>query len=219
MAADAAAANHAANGNAAESTIERLDDHAAGDLADHLESLLARLQALPEQPARAIALDVIQAIVQLYGEGLARVVERVSEDEPELMRRLLHDDLISHLLVLHDLHPDSLDDRVHHAIDVLHVELESRGTHVELVALAGDVARVRVTRGGRGGASSSHAVRRTIQDAVLRVAPELSRVDVEDATESAPALVTLAGPRRSRKAQGGGDAEPSAVHDTPPSTP
>ena len=57
---------------------------------------------------------MVQAVVELYGAGLERIVSQLAEreDAPELADALAGDELISHLLLLHDLHPVPLEARV-----------------------------------------------------------------------------------------------------------
>lgn len=82
----------------------RLDDLGARATAQSLDAMLAELDDAPDSRERSLALDAIDALVQLYGEGLARLViahreNRISDD---LLRR---DDVLSRLLSVHDLLP------------------------------------------------------------------------------------------------------------------
>jgi hypothetical protein len=130
-----------------------------------LEGLLERAEQLPA------AVDAIREIVELYGEALRRVVEAGA-----VPASVYDDELVSHLLVLHDLHPRSLEERVTAALDQLIAALGP----VEVAGLDGAVLHVRVPpSGGCGG--SAHSRAQAISDAVLRAAPELERVEVDDA--------------------------------------
>lgn len=82
----------------------RLDDVAAQATAQALDGMLAELEALPESPARALGIDVVDAVIQLYGEGLARLLDahRAGSLSDDAMRR---DDVVSHLLAVHGLLP------------------------------------------------------------------------------------------------------------------
>src|SRR5262245_39669452 len=65
--------------------LARLDDIAAQATARSLEDTLAELETLPASTARALAFDAVDALLQLYGEGLARTVAahhdgRLSDD-------------------------------------------------------------------------------------------------------------------------------------------
>lgn len=110
----------------------------------HVEQLL---DGLDEQ-----ALEAVAAVVELYGEALRRIVAGAS---------LTKDELLTHLLLLHDLHPAGVRERVAQVLE------ELRGG--ELVELTDSVARVRLASGCR---------RSAVEEAVLRVAPELERLEL-----------------------------------------
>jgi Fe-S cluster biogenesis protein NfuA len=186
-----------ASGSEEVTGAERLDDAAARDLVERLESLLARLEALPDPLARGMALDAVESLVRLYGEGLARIVEQIeTAADPALTNAIAQDEVVAHLLLLHGLHPEPLDERVRRALDEVRPYLHSHGGDVELVAVAGDVARVRITSTGPGGASPAKTLRVAVEQAVLRAAPELQHVAVEGVADAAQQLVTIEGPRR-----------------------
>ena len=83
-----------------------LRDEEARDRVARLEGLLEELEK--PRPGRPRAgTELVQAVVELYGAGLERIVSQLAEreDAPELADALAGDELISHLLLLHDLHP------------------------------------------------------------------------------------------------------------------
>jgi Family of unknown function (DUF5947) len=85
----------------------RLDDVAAQATAHSLDEMLAELDGLPESRARTVALESIDALLQLYGEGLARLV--VAHREHKLSDEFLgKDDVLLQLLAVHDLLPRAL---------------------------------------------------------------------------------------------------------------
>jgi Fe-S cluster biogenesis protein NfuA len=197
MAGDARPTPAHAGSEADVAPAERLDDVAARDLVERLESLLARLEALPDQLARSMALDAVESLVRLYGEGLARIVEHIDGiGDPALTSAIAHDELVSHLLVLHGLHPESLEARVRRAIDELGPYLHSHAAEVELLSITGDLAHVRITSTGHGSVPPGKTVRVAVESAVLRAAPELEHVEVEGVANAAQQLVTIEGPRR-----------------------
>lgn len=141
------------------------DEHARGQVAQ-AERLLAGLEALPDGIAAARAAETVETLVGLYGEALARISGRLA-DHPQVLRALADDELVGHLLVVHDLHPDPVRTRLARA-------LEGLPGSPELLELSGVSARVRV-RGGCGSAGAEQAVR----EAAAAWAPEIERVDVQ----------------------------------------
>ena len=166
------------------------EDHDAREHVARTEQKLSRLETLPDNAARAHATEALQALVELYGECLDRVMGHVVSASvasgDEVLTALLSDELVSHLLLVHDLHPDSLESRVRQALEDVRPFLKSHGGDVELLALEGPVARVRVHSSGSGCKSSGATLALAVQEAVTRVAPEIAEVKAEEAEPSAP---------------------------------
>jgi len=57
-------------------------------------------------------MEMVQALLDLYGEGLARTIAPL---DAETRRAVADDELVAHLLLLHDLHPVPVETRVHEA--------------------------------------------------------------------------------------------------------
>src|SRR5688572_16324169 len=99
---------------------------------DRVEALLADLGALSDAVTRAKAEDLVRALVELYGAGLERVAEIVTEaGAAEVLGRMVGDPLVSELLVLHDLHPLSTAERVRDALETVRPHLGSHEGGVE----------------------------------------------------------------------------------------
>ncbi|MFG2196529.1 NifU family protein [Streptomyces sp. NPDC048639] len=154
------------------------------------EELLAGLDTLPDNVAAARALECVEALVDLYGECLGRVMEHATSGEGDgaLARRLADDELVGHLLLVHDLHPDPADVRARRAVEQVRPQLQSLGGDAELLEAADGAVRIRV-QGGRGCSSSPDALEQTVRDAVGGAAPEVERIDIE--TVQAPEPETL----------------------------
>jgi hypothetical protein len=69
-----------------------------------VEELLAQLETYRDAPAGAVAIQALRALVDLYGDALARVLALVAD--AGLVPALAEDELLGHLLLVHDLHPD-----------------------------------------------------------------------------------------------------------------
>ena len=148
-----------------------------------IEELLERLEALPDPAARDVALETVQALLELYGEGLGRIVEAVG---PEQARELAGDELVEHLLLLHGVHPVGVEARVREALDGVRPYLGSHGGDVELVGVEDGVARIRMQGSCEGCPASAATVKLAIEDAVLKAAPDVDRVEAEGGGEPAP---------------------------------
>ncbi|MCP2163498.1 NifU family protein [Goodfellowiella coeruleoviolacea] len=152
-----------------------------------VEQLLTQVGEHQDTPAGRIAAQAVQALVDLYGEALARVVALAAR--AGFGAELTGDELLEHLLLVHELHPDPVETRVRRVVGELNAELRARGAVVELVEVRPDVVTVRLTTSGC--ASTGHALASTVEDAVLRVAPEVGRVETV-APRAEPVLVPVA---------------------------
>jgi len=158
----------------------RLDDESVRERLTRLDELLERVEAVPG-PTSEQALEAVETLVEVYGEALARVVAlaggTASGTGPAVPQAFLDDELLSHLLVLHGLHPEPVEARVERALDDVRPYVASHGGAVELAAVDGDVARIRLSGSCEGCASSSATLEHAVSDAVLAAAPELAGVE------------------------------------------
>jgi Fe-S cluster biogenesis protein NfuA len=149
--------------------------------------LVARIDVLLE---KAQDVELVQALVDLYGEGLARIVAH----DPECVAGVADDELVSHLLLLHGLHPVPLEDRVRGALADVRPYLEQHGGDVELLGIEGGVARLRLQGTCNGCASSTATLKLAIEDAIHRVAPDVESIEAEGAVEPGLLQIELACP-------------------------
>ena len=143
---------------------------------ERVERALEAVEALPDARARETALAAVHALVELYGEALRRVVAQVG---PGAARALADDALVAHLLLAHDLHPLSVQERVRAALAGVRPYLESHGGDVELLAVEGGVARLRLNGSCDGCPASASTLKLTVEEAVLAAAPEVERVEAQ----------------------------------------
>lgn len=164
---EAAAANRAAApaGDGAQTNAE--------ETGRRVEEILERISATGDRAAIAAAEDLVRSLMDFYGAGLARMLGLVEHPGVD---RMLGDELVSSLLVLHDLHPEDLAARINRAIDAM------PGKPVELVGfeeLAGTVRVRAASAGGCGCPSTEAALRQSVLDALAAFAPEITTVQVE----------------------------------------
>src|ERR687885_2972627 len=127
-----------------------MDDAEVRELVARVESLLG---GLDEQ-----ATEAVQALVELYGEALSRFLAGADPTS---------DELLSHLLLVHDLHPVDVETRVRQALEDVRPYLGSHGGDVELVAVEGGVARGPLGGPGKRGPSSTVTLRNAIEEAIF----------------------------------------------------
>lgn len=160
---------------------------------DRVEALIADLGALSDAVTRAKAEDLVRALVELYGAGLERVVEIVTEaGAAEVLGRMVGDPLVSGLLILHDLHPLSTAERVRDALDTVRPHLGSHEGGVELLGVGEDgVVRLRLEGTCQGCPSSLLTVTDAIERAIAQAAPEVAGVEVEGVSGGRPGMLQI----------------------------
>jgi Fe-S cluster biogenesis protein NfuA/nitrite reductase/ring-hydroxylating ferredoxin subunit len=157
-----------------------VEDH---ELIGRVEGLLGELESLGDARARDTAFETIQALLELYGAGLERILESIGALQATT---LTGDELVAHLMLLHGLHPVGVEDRVRDALEGVRPYLGSHGGDVELIGVTDGVALVRMRGSCEGCPASSMTLKLAIEDAVLKAAPDVERVEAE-ADEAAPA--------------------------------
>ncbi len=156
----------------------RRDARSAGD---RVEELLDELGRLSDTSAVAAAEALVQTLVELYGAGLERVMEIVTETgDAGTLSRLTSDDLVSGLLAVHDLHPLTTGERVGAALDGVRPYLGLHDGGVEMIEITpAGVVRLRLLGGCDGCPSSQLTITDAIERAITSAAPEVSGIDVE----------------------------------------
>jgi hypothetical protein len=141
----------------------------AEDRVQRIQELVHKLEAIPDEDSRNTAHTLVQAILELHGSGLERMLEIVfesGESGQANIRRFAADPLVASLLVLHGLHPDDLNTRVLHVLNKLQGK-------AELVGVFEGSVRVRLTSSGCGLAES-------VKAAIWEAIPDASEVLVEE---------------------------------------
>lgn len=172
-------------------------------LVGEVERLLDELEALPDPFARQTATAAVQALVELYGAGLERIVEEIAaRDDGELAAALADDELVAHVLLIHGLHPVSVEARIGEALDSVRPYLESHGGSVELLVVDGSTVRLRLHGSCSGCPSSSITLKLAIENAIRKSAPEIEEVIAEDATDSPLIQIEVAIPAPTAQVDG-----------------
>jgi Fe-S cluster biogenesis protein NfuA/nitrite reductase/ring-hydroxylating ferredoxin subunit len=171
-------------------------------------------------PARERAEQLVREVVELYGAGLSRIMAAVGDRaDPGMLNRVVADDLVASLLLVHGLHPHDVRRRVSDALDRVRPYLGSHGGDVHLLDVDGDTVRLQFAGSCKSCPSSAVTLELAVEDSIRAAAPEVSSIEVV-APEAAAAQPTAVIPADSLFAQvhakgNAGGGNPAAWHPLP----
>src|ERR1700761_6282137 len=145
---------------------------------DRIQTLLDATSA-GGAAARERAEQLVREVVELYGAGLSRIVAAVDDQaNPSMLDRLVADDLVASLLLVHGLHPHDVRRRVSDALDRVRPYLGSHGGDVHLRDIVGDTVWLEFAGSCKSCPSSAVTLELAVEDAIRAAAPEVSSIEV-----------------------------------------
>ena len=186
-----------AGANNAQEQLEAMNSHGG-----RIQRLLEQIEALPSPSTRELIHEFMEATLAFYGQGLARILQVVSESGPagqNAYQHLINDKVVRGLLLIHDLHPADLETRLRDALDQVRPYLESHGGNVELISLTGQAARLRLQGTCKSCASSAVTLELAIRHAIEEACPDLVGFDVEGIPPEEATQATIASPAERAK--------------------
>jgi Fe-S cluster biogenesis protein NfuA len=154
------------------------------ELIARVQELQARLESAGDPQTRELAEELVSAVVRMYGAGLERLFGTLLDAGAEgerLALALAEDPHVAALLLIHDLHPIPLQDRVQDALEQVRPYMESHGGNVELLSLHEGVARIGLRGSCSSCAASAVTLEHAVKQALEETAPDLAGLEVEDA--------------------------------------
>ena len=158
-------------------------------LMERVQRLSAEVERISDPAARNSAQVLLAAVMDLYGEGLHRIVEVIDEagDAGGAIREgLSKDGVVASLMLVHDLYPVPLEERVLEALDGVRPYMESHGGNVTMLSLEDGVARLRLEGSCDGCPASASTLELAIKQALDEAAPDLAGLEVEGIAEGSP---------------------------------
>ena len=150
-----------------------------------IETLIHKVEGMADAEARAVTLELVQALMELHGEGINRLLEVVAGDPSgqAIIEKLGDEELVGGLLMLYGLHPLELEARVTKALDKVRPYLKSHGGNVALAGIDDGVVRLKMEGSCNGCASSAMTMKLAIEEAIFEVAPDIAALLVEGVVE------------------------------------
>lgn len=178
---------------------------AVEDLIGRIERLTVELERVQDRHARSVAEQLMATVLELHGKGLERMLEALDEDT---RMRMAEDGVVGSLLLIHDLYPVSIEERVQQALDEVRPYMESHGGDVELLGIEDGVARLRLKGSCDGCAASASTLELAVEKALEESAPDLLGMEVEGAVAAGPPITGMELPMAVVQANGeaNGDA-------------
>jgi Fe-S cluster biogenesis protein NfuA/nitrite reductase/ring-hydroxylating ferredoxin subunit len=127
---------------------------------------------------RERAEQLVREVTDLYGAGLQRMMQLSLSANPALAEAFTEDKLVASLLLVHNLHPHSVERRVSDALDSVRPYLGSHGGDVHLIEVADDVVRLQFSGSCKSCPSSSVTLELAVEDAIRAAAPEVDTIEV-----------------------------------------
>jgi Fe-S cluster biogenesis protein NfuA/nitrite reductase/ring-hydroxylating ferredoxin subunit len=155
-------------------------------LVARVQELSAELESIADPGTAALAEELVSVVVQMYGEGLRRIIETIAEAGAagtDVREALAADGVVASLLLIHDLHPIPVEERVAAALERVRPYMESHGGNVELLGVEDGIARLRLEGSCKTCSASSATLELAVRQALEEAAPDLEGMDVEGAVE------------------------------------
>ena len=134
----------------------------------------------------------MRLVVELYGAGLERILELAYDTgklDDELLEALAADPLVSSLLLVHGLHPFGVEERIERALEDVRPQIATHGGDVRVIDVTDDgVVRLQLL-GSCEGCGSAAITEAAVDDAIRAAAPEIVRIELEEAPETVAGAV------------------------------
>jgi Fe-S cluster biogenesis protein NfuA/nitrite reductase/ring-hydroxylating ferredoxin subunit len=159
------------------------------ELLERVQRLSERVERLEDPEARGAAQELVAAILEMHGVGLATiggVLDEAGAAGEAAKAKLVADPVVASLLLIHDLYPVPLEQRVGEALEEVRPYMESHHGNVELLGVEDGVVRLRLAGSCDGCPASASTLELAIKEAMEKAAPDLVGLEVEGLVEAMP---------------------------------
>jgi Fe-S cluster biogenesis protein NfuA len=151
---------------------------------ERVEKLAAKLETAGDPETRAIALDLVQSVIELHGAAIQHMLDSLSSTPSgeQALNEAVNDDLVASMLLLHGLHPDDIETRILRGIEKVRPYLKSHGGDVELAGVRDGIVHLRLHGSCGSCPSSSITLKNAVEDALFEAAPDIVEIVSENAS-------------------------------------
>ena len=164
------------------------------ETGERIEGLLGAL-ATHGPVAQQRAEDLVALVTNLYGAGLERLLQVLSDSgrlDQQVLDALADDELVAGLLLVHGLHPYDVETRVARALHSVRPYLGSHGGDIELLRVDADgTVRLRMLGSCDGCPSSSVTLQLAVEDAIQAAAPEITSIEVDTSQSESRGVIPV----------------------------
>jgi len=144
--------------------------------------IVEQLESSADPRTRATGKELLECVMALHGAALERILELATaagETGEALIRKCGRDEVVSSVLLLYGLHPESLRTRVTAALEKSRKLLEPHGANAELVSVEED-ARVTVRLEVKSNGCGAASLKSTLEAALYDAAPDAASIVVQE---------------------------------------
>lgn len=158
-----------------------------------IEALIGKLEDSADPATRANAKELVSALMDVHGGCLSRMVDVLKnsgEAGQAALRVFQSDPLVRNILILYELHPIELRERVEQAVDKFLGSYKAEDVTIRRLRIEDGIVRLQYASSTKG--CGSGALKPALEAMLLEAAPDAAGIYVEDVNlESSPDFVPI----------------------------
>jgi Fe-S cluster biogenesis protein NfuA len=133
---------------------------------------------MPDADSRALVEELLHSVMQLHGSGLSQMLEIALPRDDGTYQALIDDPTLRSLLLIHDLHPLTLEERMDQAIAKVLPYMKSHGGDLQVVEIVDGTVKLRLKGTCKSCPSSAITLDLAVRAAFEEFCPDLVGFEV-----------------------------------------
>jgi hypothetical protein len=129
------------------------------------------VESCADPATRSAALELVRSVMELHKAALERVLAIARQENDGFVAELARDPAVEAILLLHDLHPQTLEARIERALIDLKQPLQRYRAEATLIEITEQLVRVRINRAHHCAADPA-ALQTVAENALTDAAPD-----------------------------------------------